>query len=322
MKSRKAFAILFGLAAAFSLPAQAQSWPTKPVKIVVGFPPGGGTDPLARILAQRLTDMWGQPVIVENRPGASATLGAAAVASAPADGYTLSMGQITPNAIAPALFPKLAYAPKDFAPIVLVGTSSNILVVNPNVAARSVSELVALAKSKPGKLSYASSGLGSLQHIAAAKFASMAGIDIAHIPYKGSGQALTDLLSGQVDINFDSLPGVIQQVKAGKLRALAVTSAKRAPSLPAVPTMEESGLADYDLTVWWGFFAPAGTPADILDKVHRATLTALQHADVKERFAELSVVPGGGTTNEFADLVQREIVKYAKQVKDLGIKVD
>ena len=315
--------LLFGLVAAVaSLPVLAQGWPTKTVKIVVGFPPGGGTDPLARVLAQKLGEAWGQQVIVENRPGASATLGAAVVAKAAPDGYTLSMGQITPNAIAPALFSKLPYAPKDFAPVILVGSSSNILVVNPSVPAQNVAELVALAKSKPGKISYASSGMGSLQHIAAEKFSSMAAVSFVHVPYKGSGQALTDLLSGQVDVNFDSLPGVIQQVKAGKLRALAVTSATRASSLPAVPTIAESGYPDYDLTVWWGFFAPAGTPVEILEKIQRDTRTALQNAEVKERFAELSVTPGGGTAKEFADFVQREIAKYDKLVKALGIKAD
>jgi tripartite-type tricarboxylate transporter receptor subunit TctC len=299
----------------------AQGYPSKPVKMVVGFSPGGGTDILARIVAQKLGDAWGQSVIVENRPGASATMGAAVVAKAPPDGYTLAMGQLTPNAIAPALFASLPYdAVKDFVPIILVGTSPNVLVVNPSVSAKSVAELVALAKSKPGKLTYASSGAGSLQHIAAELFKSTAGVEIVHVPYKGSGQAVIDLISGQVDMNFDSIPAVIQHVKSGKLRAIAVTSAKRASGLPEIPTIAESGFPDYDLTTWWGLFAPAGTPPEVVAKIHRDTLAALQEADLKERFATLSVDPGGGSSREFADYVRQEIAKYERIVKQLGIK--
>jgi tripartite-type tricarboxylate transporter receptor subunit TctC len=209
-------------------PAGAQAFPSKPVRMIVGFPPGGGTDILARIVAQKLSDAWGQAVVVENRPGASATIAAAAVAQAPADGYTLSMGQLTPNAIAPALMAKLPYnASRDFVPVVLVGTSPNVLVVGPSVTARDVAELVAFAKAKPAKLTYASSGTGSLQHIAAEVFKAAAGVDIVHVPFKGSGQAVIDLIAGNVDMNFDSIPAVVQHVKSGKLRAIGVTS-KRA----------------------------------------------------------------------------------------------
>jgi tripartite-type tricarboxylate transporter receptor subunit TctC len=303
--------------------ADAQNYPSKPVKMVVGFPPGGGTDILARIVAQKLSDAWGQPVVVENRPGASATIAASAVAQAAPDGYTLSMGQLTPNAIAPALFAKLPYnASRDFVPIILVGTSPNVLVVNPAVPAKDVAELAALAKSKPGKLSYASSGAGSLQHIAAEMFKSVAGVDVVHVPYKGSGQAVIDLISGQVDMNFDSIPAVIQHVKSGKLRAIAVTAKKRASGLPEVPAIAESGYPDYDLTTWWGLFAPAGTPPEIVAKIHRDTLAALQNAEVKERFATLSVDPGGGTSREFATYVADEIAKYDALVKRLNIKAE
>ena len=309
--------------AALAPQAQAQGWPSRPVRMVVGFPPGGGTDILARIVAQKLSEAWGQPVIVENRPGASATIGADVVAKAAPDGYTLSMGQLTPNAIAPAIFPKLPYdAAKDFAPIILVGTSPNILVINPALPVKNVAELAALAKSKPGKLTYASSGPGSLQQIAAELFKSMAGVDIVHVPYKGSGQAVIDLVAGQVDMNFDSIPAVIQQVKSGKLRAIAVTAAKRASAFPEIPAIAESGYAGYDLTTWWGLFAPAGTPAEIVNKVHRDTLAALHNAELKQRFANLSVDPGGGTPREFADYVRQEIAKYDKLVKQLNIKVE
>jgi tripartite-type tricarboxylate transporter receptor subunit TctC len=311
------------LAALLSPQAAAQGYPNKSVKMVVGFPPGGGTDILARIVAQKLSDAWGQSVVIENRAGASATIAANVVAQAPPDGYTLSMGQLTPNAIAPALMANLPYnASRDFVPIILVGTSPNVLVVNPAVPVKDVAELVALAKSKPGKLTFASSGAGSLQHIAAEVFRSAAGVDLVHVPYKGSGQAVIDLISGQVDMNFDSIPAVIQHVKAGKLRAIAVTAKKRASGLPEVPAIAESGYADYDLTTWWGLFAPAGTPSDIVAKIQRDTLAVLQNAEVKERFATLSVDPGGGTSREFATYVNEEIAKYDALVKRLNIKAE
>jgi tripartite-type tricarboxylate transporter receptor subunit TctC len=315
------YLILAAFSACFTLGVGAQGYPSKPVKMVVGFSPGGGTDILARIVAQKLGETWGQSVVVENRPGASATIGAAVVAKAPPDGYTLSMGQLTPNAIAPALMPNLPYdAVKDFVPIILVGTSPNVLVVNPGVSAKSVAELVALAKSKPAGLTYASSGAGSLQHIAAELFRSSAGINLVHVPFKGSGQAVIDLISGQVDMNFDSIPAVIQHVKSGKLRAIAVTASQRTSGLAEIPTIAESGFPDYDLTTWWGLFAPAGTPADVIARIHRDTLAALQTAEVKERFAALSVEPGGGTSREFADYVRQEIAKYDRIVKQLNIK--
>jgi tripartite-type tricarboxylate transporter receptor subunit TctC len=311
------------LVAFLSPQAGAQGYPSKSVKVVVGFPPGGGTDILARIVAQKLSEAWGQAVVVENRPGASATIAANVVAQAPADGYTLSMGQLTPNAIAPALFAKLPYdASRDFVPIILVGTSPNVLVLNPSVPAKDVAELAALARSKPGKLTYASSGAGSLQHIAAEMFKSVAGVDVVHVPYKGSGQAVIDLISGQVDMNFDSIPAVIQHVKSGKLRAIAVTAKKRASGLPDIPAIAESGYPDYDLTTWWGLFAPAGTPSEIVARIHRDTLSVLQNAEVKERFATLSVDPGGGTSREFATYVGEEIAKYDALVKRLNIKME
>lgn len=321
---RRAILCLTLLLSSTLFPSQvaAQAYPYKPVKVVVGFSPGGGTDILARIVGQKLSETWAQPVIIENRPGASATIGANAVAQAPPDGYTLSMGQLTPNAIAPALM-KLPYdAARDFVPIILVGTSPNVLVVNPALPAKDVAQLVALAKSKPGRLTYASSGAGSLQHIAAEVFKSVAGVDIVHVPFKGSGQAVIDLMSGQVDMNFDSIPAVIQHVKSGKLRAIAVTAAKRASAFPEIPTIAESGYPDYDLTSWWGLFAPAGTPPEIVAKIHRDTLAALQNADVKERFATLSVDAGGGTSREFADYVKQEISKYDALVKRLNIKAE
>jgi tripartite-type tricarboxylate transporter receptor subunit TctC len=311
------------LLAALAGVAQAQTYPAKPVRMVVGFPPGGGTDILARIVALKLSEAWGQQVVVENRPGASATIAAAVVAKAAPDGYTLSMGQLTPNAIAPALMADLPYdAARDFVPVILVGTSPNVLVVNPSLPAKNLAELVALAKSRPGKVTYASSGQGSLQHIAAELFSGVAGLQVVHVPYKGSSQAIVDMLSGQVDMNFDSMPAALQHVKAGKLRALAVTSAKRASGLPDVPTVAESGYADYDLNTWWGLFVPAGTPAAVVAKIHRDTLAILQNADVRERFAGVSVDVGGGSAEDFANLVAADIAKYRALVRQLRIRTD
>jgi tripartite-type tricarboxylate transporter receptor subunit TctC len=324
-RSRLAVVAAVALVAAFhSSLLLAQSYPAKPVKMVVGFPPGGGTDILARLVAQRLSEAWGQQVVVENRPGASATIASNVVAKATPDGYTISMGQLTPNAIAPALMPDLPYdARKDLVPVVLVGTSPNILVTNTNVPATDVPELVALLKKEPHKHSYASSGPGSLQHIAAELFRTTASVDMVHVPYKGSGQAVVDLISGQVDMNFDSIPAVAQHVKSGKLRPIAVTAAKRASGFPNVPAIAETpGFADYDLTTWWGIFVPAGTSEAIVAKLNRDTNAALQNPELRSRFADLSVEPGGGTPQEFGAYVGREMAKYERLLKALNIKAE
>jgi tripartite-type tricarboxylate transporter receptor subunit TctC len=311
-------------ALAAPLGVAAQSYPNRPVRMIVGFPPGGGTDILARILAQKLSESWKQQVVVENRPGASATIAATAVARAAPDGYVLSMGQLTPNAIAPALQVNLQYdALKDFAPIVLVGTSPNVLVVYPGLPVRTLAELTAHAKAQAKPMTYATSGAGSLQHIAAELYRSMAGVQLVHVPFKGSGQAVVDLMAGQVDMNFDSIPATIQHIRSGKLRALAVTAAKRAGGgLEDVPTLAESGYPGYDLTTWWGLFAPAGTPGEVLERAHADTAAALRAADVRERLAGLSIEPGGGSRAEFADYVRAEIAKYQRIVKQLAIKPD
>jgi tripartite-type tricarboxylate transporter receptor subunit TctC len=317
--------LLAGLALLTALPAaQAQAYPSRPVKMLVGFSPGGGTDILARLLAKKLGEAWGQPVLVENRPGASATIASDAVAKAAPDGYTVSMGQLTPNAIAPALLPKMPYdARRDLVPVVLVGSSPNVLVTQPGLGAGSVAELIALARARGGKLTYASSGAGSLQHIAAELFRATAGVELVHVPYKGSSQALVDLMSGHVDMNFDAIPPVIQHVKAGKLRPLAVTAAKRASGLPELPTIAESpGFADYDLTTWWGIFVPAGTPEAVVARINRDTNAALRDPELRARLADLSVEPGGGSPQEFAGYVLREMTKYEQLVKALNIKAE
>ncbi|MDB5858712.1 MAG: hypothetical protein JWQ76_2401 [Ramlibacter sp.] len=326
MKAASALvSLLAGLALlAASPPAGAQAYPSKPVKMLVGFPPGGGTDILARLLARKLSETWGQTIVVENRPGASATIASDMVAKSAADGYTISMGQLTPNAIAPALIARMPYdAKRDLVPVVLVGTSPNVLVTRPDLGAANVAELIALVKSRPRGLTYASSGSGSLQHIAAELFRVTAGVELVHVPYKGSGQAVVDLLSGQVDMNFDSIPAVIQHVKAGKLRPIAVTAARRASGLPELPAIAESpGFADYDLTTWWGLFTPAGTPEAIVAKINRDTGAALRDPELRARFADLSVEPGGGTPQEFGAYVAREMVKYEQLVKTLNIKAE
>jgi tripartite-type tricarboxylate transporter receptor subunit TctC len=326
MKAASALACLVaGLALlATAPPATGQAYPSKPVRMLVGFPPGGGTDILARLLARKLSDAWGQPVVVENRPGASATIASDLTAKALPDGYTISMGQLTPNAIAPALMPKLPYdARRDLIAVVLVGSSPNVLVTAPGLGASTVPELIALAKSRSRKLTYASSGPGSLQHIAAELFRATAGVEMVHVPYKGSSQALVDLMSGEVDMNFDSIPPVIQQVKAGKLRPVAVTAARRASGLPELPAIAESpGFADYDLTTWWGVFTPAGTPEAVNARINRDTNAALRDPELRARLADMSVEPGGGTSAEFTAYVAREMVKYEQLVKMLNIKAE
>jgi tripartite-type tricarboxylate transporter receptor subunit TctC len=234
------------------------------------------------------------------------------------------MGQLTPNAIAPALYAKLPYnALTDFAAIVLVGTSPNVLVVHPGLPVRNVAELAAQGKARPKPFTYATSGAGSLQHLAAELFRSMAGIELVHVPFKGSSQAVVDLISGQVDMNFDSIPATIQHIRSGKLRALAVTSARRAGAgLEEVPTIAESGYPGYDLTTWWGLFAPAGTPPEVLERVHGDTLAVLRNGEVRERLAGLAVEPGSGSRAEFAGYVRREIAKYDELVKRLAIKAE
>ena len=301
--------------------ALAEVWPTKPVKIVVGFAPGGGTDVVARVLGQRLTEMWGQQVIVENRPGATGVIGADSVAKAAPDGYTLLMGHVNSNAIAPNFFRKLPYDPiKDFAPVIYVGFVPNVLVVHPSVEAKSVQELVALAKSKPGQLTYASSGNGSTQHLAGEKFKLLTGVDIVHVPYKGSGQAIGDLLGGNVNMNFDTMPPILEPVKSHRLRALAVSTPQRVPQMPDVPTFNELGMTGFDVTNWYGVFAPAGTPRDIVTKINADLLKAMQNPETRAKLEQVGTQIGGGTPEEFAAFVKSEIAKYGKLVKEANIR--
>ena len=255
----------------------AQQWPTHAVKVIVGFAPGGGTDVVARLLAQKLQESFGQPFIVENRAGATGTIGADVVAKAAADGYTILMGHVNSNAIAPNLFKSLPYdALADFQAVTYVGYVPNVLVVNPAVPAKNIAELIAMAKASPGKFSYASSGVGSTQHLAGEMFQILTGTKLVHIPYKGSGQAITDLLSGQVAMNFDTMPPVLPHIQAGKLKAFAISTPQRLAQLPDVPTFNEVGITGFDVTNWYGVFVPAKTPKDIVNRLSVEINKAMQ----------------------------------------------
>ena len=302
----------------------AQDYPSRPIRLVVGFPPGGGTDVMARLVTPRMTEAWGQQVVIDNRAGATGIIGTDLVAKAAPDGYTLLMGHVATNAIAWSLFAKLPFDPaKDFAPITRVSSVPHVLVVHPSVDVHSVKDLIALAKSKPGQLTFPSAGNGSTPHLAGEIFKTMTGINLIHVPYKGTGQSLQDLLGGQVQVGFDTTAAEITYVKAGRLRPLAVTTSKRIRSLPDVPTVAESGVPGYEVTTWYGLFAPAGTPPAVVRKIYTETARIVRLPDVKERLDGMGTEE---TTNaspeEFAALVKTDIAKYAKVVKAAGLRID
>ncbi|MDM0082106.1 tripartite tricarboxylate transporter substrate binding protein [Variovorax sp. J31P179] len=312
-------------------PAAAQStWPTKPVRIVVPFAPGGTTDILARAVAPELSRAFGQQFIVDNRAGAGGNVGAEIVARAPNDGYTLLMGTVGTHGINRALYPKLPYDPiKDFVPITLVAAVPNVMEMNVDKAKalniNNVADFVKYAKANPGKLNMASSGSGTSIHLAGELFKSMTGSYMTHIPYRGSGPALMDMVGGNADVMFDNLPSSMQQIKGGKLKALAVTSAQRSPALPDVPTVEEAGgpaLKGYEASSWFGLLAPAGTPPDIVNRVQQEVAKALNSPAVKEKLVAQGAIPSGNSPADFAKLIDAEHVKWAKVVKASGAKVD
>lgn len=304
-------------------PATAAQYPDKPVHLVVPYPAGGPVDVLARVLGQRLSDTLGQPFIVDDRPGASGTVGSEFVARAAPDGYTLVMGNNATHATNESLYPNLHYATlRDFAPIGLAATVTNILVVAPNLPMHSVAELIAYAKARPGNLNYASSGSGSAAHLTGEMFKLMTGTDIVHIPYKGAAPATTDLLAGQVGLMFASAPSVFQYVKAGRLHALAVTSAARWQSLPDVPTIAEAGVPGFTSEVWFGLFAPAGTPRDIVGRLNAALLKTTAGADVRAKLAEEGFDVTTDTPEEFRAFIAAEITKWADVIKRSGAHVD
>ena len=312
-------------------PAAAQeAWPSKPVKIVVPFAPGGTTDILARAVAPELSKAFGQQFIVDNRAGAGGNVGAEIVSHSPADGYTLLMGTVGTHGINRALYPKLPYDPiKDFMPITLVAAVPNVMEMNAQKAKdlniHNVQDFIKYAKSHPGKLNMASSGSGTSIHLAGELFKSMTGVSMTHIPYRGSGPALLDMVAGNADVMFANLPSSMQQIKGGKLVPLAVTSAKRSPALPDVPTVEEAGgpaLKGYEASSWFGLLAPAGTSPDIVKRIQQAVAKSLESPDIKEKMQAQGAIPSGNTPEEFTRLIASEHVKWAKVVKDSGAKVD
>ncbi len=311
------------------LPAAAQnSWPSKPVKIIVPFAPGGTTDILARAMAPELSKAFGQPFVVENRAGAGGNIGADLVAKSAADGYTLLMGTVGTHGINKALYAKMPYdSQKDFAPITLVAGVPNVMVMNAEKAQtlgiNSVPDFIKYARSHPGKLSMASSGNGTSIHLAGELFKSMTGIFMTHIPYRGSGPALLDLIGGNVDVMFDNLPSALPQIKAGKLRAFAVTSAQRSAALPDAPTIEEAArLKGFDASSWFGLLAPAGTPAEIVNRIQQESARALGTPAIKEKLLAQGAIPGGNTPEQFTTFINAEHKKWALVVKASGAKVD
>jgi tripartite-type tricarboxylate transporter receptor subunit TctC len=302
--------------------AQAQHYPSRPIRLVLPFAAGGLVDVPGRILAQKLTEALGQPLVVENRPGAGSTIGADAVAKAKADGYTLMITSTT-HVISANLYKALPYdALRDFAPVMKLAEGPYVLVVNPSLPAKSVAELVALAKSRPGRIDYGTSGNGSSQHLVAALFCAMSGAPLNHVPYKGSDRATQDLIGGQVMVGFLGTPGALPQLKSGRLRALAVTTARRSPELTEVPTMQEAGIPGYEATIWLGLFAPAGTPREVLAKLHAEVENALAAPEARASIARTGLEVSVSSTGEFAAFVRAEYEKWGKVVRDTGATVN
>jgi tripartite-type tricarboxylate transporter receptor subunit TctC len=297
-------------------------YPSKPVRLIVPFPPGGGSDTLARILSPKLAEVLGQQLVIDNRPGGGTNIGAEIAAKSQPDGHTLLMGNVS-HAINVTLYTKLGYdLVKDFAPVSLMASTPNILVVHPSVQAKSVKELVALARAQPGKLDYASSGSGSSAHLAAELFSSMAGVKMNHVPYKGGGPAVVALVGGQCQVGFATTPSVIQHVKSGKMRGLAVTSAQRSPSTPDLPTVSEAGVAGYEAGTWYGFLVPAGTPKAVVTRLHAESVKLLKLPDVRERLDAAGFDAIGSSSAEFSTYIRTEIDKWRKVVRAAGVRAD
>jgi tripartite-type tricarboxylate transporter receptor subunit TctC len=316
----------YACVALFHIPAtdaaQASAYPTRPIRLIVPVAAGGAADFAARLLAQKLSESWGPPVIVDNRPGGGGNVGVGLAAKAAPDGYTIVL-PITSFPINPSVYSKLPFdTVKDFAPIVLVGSGALLLVVPPSLAAANVEQLIAVAKAKPGSLNYANSGAGTTAHLASELFKKMAGVDIVGVSYKGGGPAITDLMAGQVQMYFATIPAAIGQVKTGRLRALAVTSPRRVPELQQIPTVAESGLHGFDVIWWFGLFAPAGTPREVLAALNSESVKVLQQPATRERFTSHGMSAGGGTPQELATLLNIEIAKWGRVVREAKIHAE
>jgi tripartite-type tricarboxylate transporter receptor subunit TctC len=319
--TRWSLTVLSGLF--FAVAAGAQSYPSKPIRLIIPFPPGGATDVLGRTVVQKLGETFKQQVIADNRAGASGIVGMDLAAKAPPDGYTIVIGQASNLAINLALMGKLPYDPATaFAPITLIATTPNVLVVHPSLPVRSIKDLVALAKAKPGQINFASSGIGSPGHLVTERLKIAAKINMVHIPYKGAGPALTDVVAGHADLYFTSPLSAQPFLKSGRLRAVAVTSAKRSASMPDIPTVAESGYPEVDSTSWWGLLAPAGVPKDIIDRLNAETVRLLNQHDVKQRLMSEGADPAPTAPDQFASFIRSEIVKWANLVKVTGVKVE
>ena len=328
---RRRFARLAGLVAALvftgAAPALADQWPTRPIRFVVPYPPGGPLDQVARALAEKLREPLGQPVVVENRPGAGGNIGADLVAKAAPDGYSIVMGAVATHAINPYLYAKMPYdANRDFTPITRVATVPNVLVLNPQTAERlgirSLRDLIAYARKNPGKLNYGSGGNGSAGHLAGELLEAQAGISMVHIPYGGAAPAQLGLLAGQTDLMFDNLASATPQIRAGKLQAFAVTTPQRSSFFPELPTVAESGLKDFDISTWFGVFAPAGTPRPIVDRLNTEFTRALSAPDIRERLARMGAEPSPMSPEAFANFVRAEQAKYERIVKASGARIE
>ena len=304
-------------------PAVTAVYPGKPVRVIVPYPPGGGNDTLGRLFAAKLADRLGQPFIVENRPGAGTMIGTEAAAKSPPDGYTVLLSSIATHALSPNLYSRVAYDPiKDFAPITLLGIAPTVLVITQDLSAKSLQELISLAKSKPGELAYASGGNGTPPHINAEVFKSVAGVDLLHVAYKGGGPALTDLIAGRVHVMLDTAASAMPHVRAGKLRALALSAPRRSAEYPELATFAEAGLPAYDTNAWYSMHAPAGTPPEIVRRLNAELVAILKDPDILARFKQLSTEPVGNTPEEFALFVKAELEKYARIIKAAGIRLD
>ncbi|MEN5164603.1 MULTISPECIES: Bug family tripartite tricarboxylate transporter substrate binding protein [Achromobacter] len=299
----------------------ATNWPTRPITLVVPFPPGGTTDLLARLVARDAATRLGQSIVVENRPGAGGGIGAAAVARAKPDGYTLLMGTVGTQASNQFLYAQIPYdANRDFAPVTLVANSPNVLLVNAKAGAASVAQLIEQARRQPGSLNFASTSLGGSPHLSGELFNRLAKVDIRHVPYKGSAPAMTDLIGGQVQLMFDNLPSAMGQIKAGAVRALAVTTAQRVPMLPDVPTVAESGLPGYEVNSWFGLLAPAGTPAPVIARIRQAVADGMQDAALRGQVEALGAIPEGNTPQEYAAIIRADTDKWRQVIRDAGIQ--